>query len=488
MGAEKLFKKILFFFAVIILELLVLCILMKNLVIIYNNDNSSGMNKFKCWIFLFVYLIIISFIFICMKKSFDMKLLFRLTFKKKDNLNNCNNNLDNEDNYFVRKLEYSFTETKIRKNQGRGLDFQKKIVSCIEILHDNKIIIGFSEGTILVCSLNENSNKLIQNFSFNRFKTKQIIFICESCNNDGEIFVSVKESKFPIKVIKLNLNYNYSCIKVLARDKPYIVLQEIAKKLQNNNNNNNNNLNSNNDILLNNKIFKIIPFTNDKFITCDQKCILLKEKIKDFESDEYISTKQHIKSNDTDIIYDIIKINEDTFATFEYQENENNTGYVCFYDLNNFDIDKKKINGFKILPNMKSRLCLLTERLIAVLEDNFIVLINMISMEKIKEIPLENIIGIGIDVLYDGSIITMNNVFEGNLHCFYIAKVCRRQENLNMEEYESVILSNSFWGNNGNDDLVPGNYTCIKCTKNSGLVILTDDKSRLSIWEEVFNH
>ena len=63
-------------------------------------------------------------------------------------------NINNESNDFIKIAEYKFTKTKIRrKNFWEEKKFKKKI-TCMTILNNNKILLGFAEGTIMLCSIN----------------------------------------------------------------------------------------------------------------------------------------------------------------------------------------------------------------------------------------------------------------------------------------------------------------------------------------------
>ena len=483
MGAEKKCQLILYtvlfsFFCIFFLYILILNI--------YQSYNVKGLKKqvSEAWIIFIISLIIISFPIYVIIKSFIYNVKFVLVYKKKkseiDKIGvetNYINNINNEGEYFIKRTEYRFKKTAIRKFHSNKNDYYKKIVSCISILSDGKIIFGFDEGTILVCTLNEINCELKQNFSFNKFKLKNIICISESLRNEGEIMISVKDELLPIKLIRLDLYYKYSLIKELARDKPYIVFQEIGKP----NNNNNNNINNN--IEEDNYVFKILSFKDGKFLLCDKKGILLKEKAHDLNCDEYISTKQYLCNNENEAIHDIIKINEDNFATLETKENSTN---IYFYKMYNLAKEDKFIEKVILSERKSNRLCLVNESLLSVIDNNCIIFINIVLKEKIKSIEINGILDAGIDFFYDGGIIFLKNSPVDNINIPYIVKIKKNQGNL--EEYNSFSLTNTLQDYKNGKKQINYSLSIIKCLKNTGIILIGNDQGNLFIWEEIDKH
>ena len=339
------------------------------------------------------------------------------------------------------------------------------------------ILIKCNEGTILVCTIDKLQCELKQNFSFNKFKLKKIIYICESVTNEGEIMVSVNDNFLPFKLIRLNLMYKYSLIKELARDKPYIVFQEFSKK----NNVNNNNINNNDE----NLTFKILSFKNNKYLLCDNKRISTIEKIYDLNSDLFDSSKEYV-SGENELIHDIIKLNEDSFATLETKENATN---IYFYKLFNLTKENKCIENVIISEIKSNRLCFINETLIGVTDDNRIILINITLKEKIKVIELEDISSIGLDFFYDGGIIFLKNKNFNNgslLRVPYIVKIQRNKGG--EEEYNSYSLTNTVQDYKNERDKIKyceSKINLIKCLKYSGIILISNDEGKLFIWEEI---
>ena len=98
--------------------------------------------------------------------------------------------------------------------------------------------------------------------------------------------ISFKMNFRPLKLMKFNLDYKYSLIKVLARDKAYLVLKEFGNTKWKN-------------------IFKILSFQNGQFLIADRKGIYIKEKINIFNYDdseynnnEYQISQEYILNNE----------------------------------------------------------------------------------------------------------------------------------------------------------------------------------------------
>ena len=485
MGAQKKCQLIVNTVILLIFDLIFFSILIEN---IYQSYKIKSKSINEAWITLIICLILLFIPLLIVYKAFKYDIKFIMVYKKKNSeikkieieTNNINN-INNEGEYFVKRTEYKFKNTKIRKRNSNKSELYKKIVSCISILSDGKIIFGFTEGTILVCTINELKCELIQNFSFNKFKLKKILSICESQVNDGEIMVSVKDDILPIKIIKLNLEYKYSLIKELARDKPYIVFQEIAIKNLNNNNINNN-LNENN--LDENYIFKILSFNHGKYLLCNKKGLLIKEKVYDLNCEDYISTKEYICNNEThEIIHDIIKINNDSFATLENKEDSTN---IYFYKINNLTKENKFIENVISSPKKANRLCLINESLLSVIDENCVIFINIISKEKTKIIEIENILDVGVDFFYDGGVIFLRKNFLDGLNVPYIVKIKKNQGSF--QEYNSFSLTNTiqdYKDINTKIKYCESEIKTIKCLRNTGIVLLTNDQGKLFIWEEI---
>jgi hypothetical protein len=282
-------------------------------------------------------------------------------------------------------------------------------------------------------------------------------------------------------VIKLNLDYKYSLIKELARDKPYLVFQEIAKK---NNRNNINNMDDNDSD--DNYVFKILSFKNDKYLLCDQKGLLMKEKVFDLNCEEYVSTNEYICNNDNnEAIYDIIKINEDYVVTLETKDTNSN---IYFYKVKDLFKENKFIeNVLSSSTQVKSnRLCFINESLISVIDDNSVLFINIVSKEKIKVLEIENIIGIGVDFFYDGGLIFLRYNYLNTLKVPYIVKIKKNQGNI--EEYNSFSLTNTIQDYKDSKTKIKyceSKLNFIKCLRNTGIVLLGNEQGKIFIWEEI---
>ena len=485
MGAQKKCQLIVNTVIFVLFSLFFLGVLIYNIYQSYTITNKKK-DKLASWVVLIISLIILYIPLYGIINAFRYNIKFILIYKRKksqineiENETNNINNINNEGEVFIKRTEYKFKNTIITKRLSNRKVNHKKIVSCVTILSDGKIIFGFSEGTILVCTLDEINCELKQNFSFNKYKLKKILYICESLVNEGEIMVSIKDDFLPIKLIRLNLFYKYSLIKELARDKPYIIFQEIAK-----NNNNNNNINNN---VEENYVFKILAFKNDKYLLCDKKSLLLKEKVHDLNLDEYVSSKEYKCNNEpNEIIHDIIKINEEDFVTLE---SKNNISNIYFYKLFTLTKDLNYIENVITAESKSNRLCFINESLIAVTDDQCVLFINIILKQKIKVINIENILGIGVDFFYDGGIIFLANKIMNNLNCLnipYIVKVKKNQGRT--EEYKSFSMTNTIQDYKNEKTKI--NYcknkiNIIKCLKNNGIILLGNDEGKLFIWEEI---
>ena len=487
MGAQKKCQLIIFTVLYSFFVLYFLLLLIENIYASYKSKSKINTTK-EAWIVFIICDMFLCIPFIILINYFKYDVKFKLVYKKKNSeLNkigvetNNINNINNEGEYFIKRTEYKFKNTKIRRRYTNKFDYYKKVVSCISILSDGKIILGFTEGTILVCTINEITCELMQNFSFNRFKLHKILYICESLVNDGEIMVSVKDNALPIKVIKLNLDYKYSLIKELARDKPYLVSQEIAKK---NNMNNINNMDDNDSD--DNYVFKILSFKNDKYLLCDQKGLLLKEKVFDLNCEEYVSTNEYIcNNNNNEAIYDIIKINEDYVVTLETKDINSN---IYFYKIKDLSKENKFIeNVLSSSTQVKSnRLCFINESLISVIDNNSVLFINIVYKEKIKVLEIDNIIGIGADFFYDGGIIFLRNNYLNTLNVPYIVKIKKNQGNI--EEYNSFSLTNTIQDYKDTKTKIKyceSKLKFIKCLRNVGIVLLGNEQGKIFIWEEI---
>lgn len=484
MGAQKKCNLLVKAFIFSIFVIFYFYILILNIYETYKIKERAK-DKTISWLLLLLSLLFLSIPVISIIYGFKYDIKFILIYKKKNSEINKNgngtNNINNEEEYFIKQTEYKFKNTVIKKRFSNKKEFHKKIVSCVSILSDGKIIFGFVEGTILVCTLDENNCELKQNFSFNKYKLRKIIYICESIENEGEIMVSVDEYFLPIKIIKLNLNYKYSLIKELARDKPYIIYQEMNKI---NNDNLNNNINNNNE---DNCVFKILSFEKDKFLLCGKKGLLIKEKVRDLNSDEYINSREyHLNNEVNEIIHDLIKINEEYFATLETKEDKAN---IYFYTLNNLTKENKYIEDVISAENKSNRLCFINESLISVIDDNSILFIDIISKEKIKTIDLENIMEIGIDSFYDGGIIFLQkrsfNTINNRLFVPFIVKIKKNQGNSEYNPLSFTDTSKDCKEETRKIKYCNSQIKFIKCLKNNGIVLLGNDEGKLFIWEEI---
>ena len=370
-------------------------------------------------ILIFILIIICIYLLIKTLKQ-DIKLIL-ISKKKEENKNNIIIESD-----FIKRTEYKFTKTKIGNKKICGDKKIRKKITCITILNNNKILLGFSEGTIMLCLLQKNY-ELKQIFSFNKYKEKKIVFICESLKYKGEFMISIKAIFRPLKLLKINLDYKYSLIKVLARDKPYLIIKEYENKNWKN-------------------VFKIIAYENGQFLIADRKGIYLKEKINvfnydDSECDEYQISQEYILNRElNEEIYDIIKINEESFATLE---NKDNISYLYFYKLNNFK----------------------------------------------KEIKLDNIQKSGINLFYDGSIILIKNNIINGFKIPHIVKISKDSMNKGKEvEYNSFSFTNTMYEFNNEyqkKEFLNSKIKILKCLKNSGIFLMANSQGKLFIWEGI---
>ena len=382
------------------------------------------------------------------------------------------NNINNDSNTnFIKRAEYRFTKTKIRRQNFFGEKKVKKKITCITILDNNKILLGFSEGTIMLCSIDKNY-ELKQIFSFNKYKEKKIAYICESLKYKNEFMISIKANYKPLKLMKFNLDYKYSLIKVLARDKAYLVLKEFGNKKWKN-------------------IFKILSYENGQFLIADRKGIYIKEKVNIFNYDdseynnnEYqISQEYLLNSESNEGIYDIIKTDEESFVTLE---TKNNSPNLHFYKLNNLEKEKDYIPDIIELKSLSNRLCYINHSLIALLDNDKILIINTKSKQRVKTIKLDNIRKSGVDSFYDGNIIFLKNVFINGYNIPHLVKM----DILNYKENDLLSMTNIVQDYKNDDDkkeLIGSKIKFVKCLKNKGGLIFSNSKGKLFIWEEINN-
>ena len=391
-----------------------------------------------------------------------------------ENINNINN-INNDIDHFIKRTEYKFTKTSIKKNFCGEKKIKKKI-TCISIIPNNKILLGFSEGTIMLCSLEKNL-ELKQIFSFNKFKEKKIGCICPSLKYKDEFMISIKANTKVLKLVKLNLEYKYSLIKTLARDKAYLILKEFDNKNWKN-------------------VVKIISFENGKFLVADRKGIYVKEKINEFNLDdennnyccEYKITKEFVVDRESnDEIYDVLKSNEDSFVTLE---RKNSISNLHFYKLNTLEKDINYIPNIITSNSLSNRLCYINHFLISIFDSNNVYIINTVLKQKIKTIKLDNIQKSGIDLFFDKSIIIIKHTYiNGNKipHIVKIKKNCgieKRKE----KEYTSYSVTNilqEFKNEEEKKEFISSKIKIIKCLKHEGILIMSNSKGKLFIWEGI---
>ena len=242
MGAQK---KCLLLLTTIICFIFLVFILITVLTEYFSSQKNKNKNESDNMLLSIIFIIIIFIIWLyLLYKTFEKNIKIILISKNSIKGRNITN-INNEINSFIKRATYKFKNTIIkRKNYCSDKKIKKKI-TCITILDNNKILLGFSEGTIILCHLEKNY-KLNQIFSFNKFKEKKILNICQSIKYKDEFMISVKTYSKPVKLIKLNLDYKYSLIKVLARDKAYLIIDEFENKKWKN-------------------VFKIISYKNGKY-------------------------------------------------------------------------------------------------------------------------------------------------------------------------------------------------------------------------------
>ena len=414
-----------------------------------------------------IFILIIICIYLLIKTlKHDIKLIL-ISKKKEENKNNIIIESD-----FIKRTEYKFTKTKIGNKKICGDKKIRKKITCITILNNNKILLGFSEGTIMLCLLQKNY-ELKQIFSFNKYKEKKIVFICESLKYKGEFMISIKAIFRPLKLLKINLDYKYSLIKVLARDKPYLIIKEYENKNWKN-------------------VFKIIAYENGQFLIADRKGIYLKEKINvfnydDSECDEYQISQEYILNRElNEEIYDIIKINEESFATLE---NKDNISYLYFYKLNNFKKENNYISNIISTKSLSNRLCYINQSLISVFDSNSINFVNTILKQKVKTIKLDNIQKSGINLFYDGSIILIKNNIINGFKIPHIVKISKDSMNKGKEvEYNSFSFTNTMYEFNNEyqkKEFLNSKIKILKCLKNSGIFLMANSQGKLFIWEGI---
>ena len=131
-------------------------------------------------IFFSFIIIIISFIIwlYLLYSTFKQDTIIILISKKKG-IKNDVNNINNDFNNFIKRAEYKFSMTRIRRISFFERRKVKKKITYIKVLDNNKILLGFNEGTIMLCLINKNY-ELKQIFSFNKYKEKKVVYICES--------------------------------------------------------------------------------------------------------------------------------------------------------------------------------------------------------------------------------------------------------------------------------------------------------------------
>ena len=405
----------------------------------------------------------------------NIKLILISKKKLGEENNNNFNNINNDVNYFIKRTEYQFTKTTIKTNFCGEKKIKKKI-TCITILANNKILLGFSEGTIMLCSFEKNF-ELKQIFSFNKFKEKKIVCLCPSLKYKDEFMISIKANSKLLKLIKLNLDYKYSLIKELARDKAYIILKEFDNKNWKN-------------------VFKIISYENGKFLVVDRKGIYVKEKINEFNLDEensnysceYQNTKEFIINREAnEEIYDVLKSNEDSFVTLE---RKNSISNLHFYKLNTLEKDINYIPNIITSNSLSNRLCYINQSLISVFDSKNVYIINTNTKQKIKTIKLDDIQKSGIDLFFDKSIIIIKNIYVNAYKIPHIVKIKKNNgiEKRKEKEYTSYNLTNileEFKNEEEKKEFMGSKIKIIKCLKHEGILIMSNSKGKLFIWEGI---
>ena len=418
----------------------------------------SGCVFFFCFFFiLWIYLLCITF-------NKEVKII--LKWKHKPAKITINNTIQ-EKNNFIKRTEYQFTKTTIRR-KGFSDKKIKKIITSIVILNNNKILLGFSEGTIMLCLI-ENNYELKQIFSFNKYKEKKVIDICQSLKYKNEFMISINSKHKPLKLIKLNLDYKYSLIKELARDKAYLVLKKYGNKKWK-------------------YIFKIIPYQNGQFLIVDRKGIYLKEKINPFnydenelEYDEYEITQEYmLNSESNEEIYDVIKINEDSFITLE---RKNNTSNLHFYKMNNLRREINYISNIITSQSLSNRLCYINQFLISVFDTNEIIIVNTQLKQKVNSIKIDNIQNSLSAPFNDGSLLCFKNNLINGSNVPFIVKL----KILNEREHEIRSITNTLQDYKNEEEMIGNKITVMKCLENKGILIYGNSQGKLFIWEEIDN-
>ena len=449
------------------------CLLITYLILdeYYFSEKEKKKNKIDSdilWVGILLIISIIIWLYL-LYKTFKKDIKFILVSKQKSSDNNINN-INSEINNFIKRAEYKFTKTRIkRKNFWEEKNLKKKI-TCITVLNNSKILLGFSEGSIMLCLI-DNNYELKQIFSFNKYKDKKILYISESLKYKNEFMISIKANLKPLKLIKFNLDYKYSLIKVLARDKAYLVLKEFGNKKWKN-------------------VYKIISYENGQFLIIDRKGIYIKEKINVFnhddselECDEYQITHEYIINNESNReIYDVIKIDEESFASLE---RENNLPNLHFYKLHNLQKERDYIPNIITSRSLSNRLCHINQFLLAVFDSNEIIIINAKSKQKVKNIKLENIQKSGFDSFYDGNIIFIINRLINGYQVPHIVKLNIINENEKEDNSYNLINMTQYYKNEEErKELIGSKIKVLKCLKNRGILIFANSQGKLFIWED----
>ena len=465
MGAKK---KCFLLLTTIICFIFLVFILITVLTEYFSSQKNKNKNESDNVLLSIIFIIIIFIIWLyLLYKTFEKNIKIILISKNSIKGRNITN-INNEINSFIKRATYKFKNTIIkRKNYCSDKKIKKKI-TCITILDNNKILLGFSEGTIILCHLEKNY-KLNQIFSFNKFKEKKILNICQSIKYKDEFMISVKTYSKPVKLIKLNLDYKYSLIKVLARDKAYLIIDEFENKKWKN-------------------VFKIISYKNGQFLIADRKGIYLKEKRNTFDyddtiCDEYQITQEYVINIQTnEEIHDIIKTSEESFATLE---KNNNISNLCFYKLNNLKKDGNYISNIITSNSLSNRLCSINKTLIAVLDSSNVYIINIFLRQKVNSIKLNDIQKSGIDLFYDGSIIFIDNPIINGYKIPHIIKINKNRRDNKYNSYNITNTTQEFKNIDEQREFIGSKIKLIKCFKHSEILIMTNSQGKLFIWEGI---
>ena len=469
MGAQKKCQLLISTIIVFLFFLFVSFLFLDEYVI---SEKSKENRKRDNGIFFSFIIIIISLIIwlYLLYSTFKQDIKIILISKKKRTKSDVNN-INNDFNNFIKRAEYKFSMTRIRRRSFFEHRKVKKKITCIKILENNKILLGFFEGTIMLCSINKNY-ELKQIFSFNKYKEKKIVNICESLKYKNEFMISVKMNFRPLKLMKFNVDYKYSLIKVLARDKAYLVLKEFGNTKWKN-------------------IFKILSFQNGQFLIADRKGIYIKEKINIFNYDdseynnnEYQISQEYLLNNESnEEIYDILKTDEESFVTLE---TKNNFPNLHFYKLNNIQKDQDFIENIIESRSLTNRLCYINHSLIAVQDNNQILIINFRSKQKVKTIKLDNIQKSGIDSDNEGNIIFIKNIFINGYNIPHIVKmniINQKENNL----YGITNILQDYQNEDEKRELIGSKIKLVRCLKNKEGLIFGNSSGKLFIWEEINN-